>query len=108
ETWPPTSSATGASHASRRLSIVVDSDTFGGAERYVGLLLERLPEQFGATVLCPRPVPGQLLAAAERAGAPTVMLDPVRGKGDVAGLRSLAGALRASRPALGHVNLNAA
>jgi len=85
---------------------VVDSDTFGGAERYVALLLERLPEQFVPTLLCTRPVPGQLLAAAKRAGTPTVMLDPVRGKGDVAGLRSLAGALRASRPELVHLNLN--
>jgi glycosyltransferase involved in cell wall biosynthesis len=85
---------------------VVDSDTFGGAERYVALLLERLPEEFVPTLVCTRPAPGQLLAAAERAGTPTVMLDPVRGKGDVAGLRSLAGALRASRPDLVHLNLN--
>jgi glycosyltransferase involved in cell wall biosynthesis len=34
------------------------------------------------------------------------MLDRVRGKGDVAGLRSLAAALRASRPDLVHLNLN--
>jgi glycosyltransferase involved in cell wall biosynthesis len=100
------SSAPGAAHGSRRLSIVVDSDTFGGAERYVALLLERLPAQFAPTLLCTRPVPGQLLAAAERAGTPTVMMDPVRGKGDVAGLRSLAGVLRTSRPELVHLNLN--
>jgi glycosyltransferase involved in cell wall biosynthesis len=105
-TRPPTSSATGAPHDSRRLSIVVDSDTFGGAERYVALLLERLPEPFVPTLLCTESVPGQLLAAAERAGTRTVMMDPVRGKSDVAGLRSLAGALRASRPELVHLNLN--
>jgi glycosyltransferase involved in cell wall biosynthesis len=58
------------------------------------------------TLLYTRPVPGQLLAAAERAGARAVMIDGVRGKGDVAGLRSLAGALRASRPELVHLNLN--
>jgi glycosyltransferase involved in cell wall biosynthesis len=104
--WRPTSSAPGAPHGSRRLSIVVDSDTFGGAERYVALLLEHLPEQFAPTLLCTRPVPGQLLAAAQRAGACAVMIDGVRGKGDVAGLRSLAGALRASRPELVHLNLN--
>jgi glycosyltransferase involved in cell wall biosynthesis len=104
--WPPTSSAPSTPHPFRRLSIVVDSDTFGGAERYVALLLERLPEQFVPTLLCTRPVPGQLLAAAELAGARTVMMDRVRGKDDVAGLRSLAGALRASRPDLVHLNLN--
>jgi glycosyltransferase involved in cell wall biosynthesis len=85
---------------------VVDSDTFGGAERYVALLLERLPKQFVPTLVCTRPVPGQLLAAAERAGARTVMMDRVRGKGDVAGLRSLAAALHTSRPELVHLNLN--
>jgi glycosyltransferase involved in cell wall biosynthesis len=85
---------------------VVDSDTFGGAERYVALLLERLPEQFVPTLVCTRPVPGQLVAAAKQAGARTVMVDRVRGMGDVAGLRSLAGALRASRPELVHLNLN--
>jgi glycosyltransferase involved in cell wall biosynthesis len=85
---------------------MVDSDTFGGAERYVALLLEHLPERFTPTLLCTRSVPGQLLAAAERAGTPTVMLDRVRGKGDVGGLRALAGALRASRPELVHLNLN--
>ena len=51
------SSAPGAPHGSRRLSIVVDSDTFGGAERYVALLLEHLPEQFLPTMLCTRPAP---------------------------------------------------
>jgi glycosyltransferase involved in cell wall biosynthesis len=85
---------------------VVDSDTFGGAERYVALLLERLPEQFVPTLLCTRPVPGQLLAVAERAGTRTMLMDRVRGKGDVAGLRSLAGALYTSRPELVHLNLN--
>jgi glycosyltransferase involved in cell wall biosynthesis len=104
--WRPSNSRPGAPHGSRRLSIVVDSDTFGGAERYVALLLERLPEQFAPTLLCTRPAPGQLLAAAERAGARVVMMDRVRGKGDVAGLRSLARALRASRPELVHLNLN--
>jgi glycosyltransferase involved in cell wall biosynthesis len=99
-------SVPGAPHGSRRLSIVVDSDTFGGAERYVALLLECLPERFVPTLLCTRPAPGQLVAAAERAGTRIVTMERVRGKRDVAGLRSLAGALRASRPELVHLNLN--
>ncbi len=85
-----------------RLTIVVDSDVYGGAEAYAAHLLRRLPERFERTLLATPGVPEQLRRAA---GDALVTFERPRGKTDVARLAGAARALRGTRPDLVHVNM---
>ena len=85
-----------------RLTFLVDSPTWGGAETYVALLLRRLPDRFACTVLATEPVPAPLAAAA-RARGRLVAVAPVGGRWRRA--PALYRALGATRPDLVHVNL---
>ena len=85
-----------------RLTFLVDSPTWGGAETYVALLLRRLPERFACTVLATEPVPAPLAAAA-RARGRLVAVGPVGGRWPRA--PNLYRAVAATRPELVHVNL---
>jgi hypothetical protein len=51
-----------------RLTFLVDSPTWGGAETYVASLLRRLPDRFCCTLVATEPVPAPLAAAAEARG----------------------------------------
>ena len=51
-----------------RLTFLVDSPTWGGAETYVASLLRRLPDRFTCTLVATEPVPAPLAAAAEARG----------------------------------------
>ena len=85
-----------------RLTIVVDSDVYGGAEAYAAHLLRRLPERFERTLLATPGVPEQLR---EAAGDALVTFERPRGKADVVRLAGAARALRGTRPDLVHVNM---
>jgi glycosyltransferase involved in cell wall biosynthesis len=85
-----------------RLTLVVNSDIYGGAEVYVEQLLRRLPERFEATLLATPGVPAQLR---EAAGDAFATFEPPRNKADVGRLAGVARALRATRPDLVHVNM---
>lgn len=87
-----------------RVRFVVDSDVHGGAEVYVGHLLNHLPARFECSLVASRPPPPRLLRAAAERGAPVALVDPVRGKLDGPRLARLGRALRAGRPDLVHVN----
>ena len=88
--------------SSTRLTIVVDSDVYGGAEAYAAHLLRRLPERFERTLLATPGVPDQLRKAA---GDALVTFERPRGKVDVVRLAGAAWALRGTRPDLVHVNM---
>ncbi|MEP6909250.1 MAG: glycosyltransferase family 4 protein [Actinomycetota bacterium] len=85
-----------------RLTIVVDSDVYGGAEAYAAHLLRRLPARFERTLLATPGVPQQLR---EAGGDAVVTFDRPRGKADLARLARAARALRATRPDLVHINM---
>ena len=85
-----------------RLTIVVDSDIYGGAEAYAAQLLRRLPSRFEPTLLATSDVPAQLRTAADGRVA---VFDRLRGKGDLPHLIGATRALRATRPDLVHVNM---
>jgi glycosyltransferase involved in cell wall biosynthesis len=85
-----------------RLTIVVDSDVYGGAEAYAAQLLRRLPSRFERTLLAAPHLPAQLR---EAAGDALAIFEPPRGKADVTRLVGAARALRATRPDLVHVNM---
>lgn len=87
---------------STRLTIVVDSDVYGGAEAYAAHLLRRLPERFERILLATPGVPGQLR---EVAGDALVTFERPRGKADLGRLARAARALRGTRPDLVHVNM---
>lgn len=91
--------------AGARLSIVVDSTVFGGAEQYVAHLLNGLPDRFTPTLLAAPGGPAQLLEAAAAAGVPVGEIPSVRGKLDLRRLSTVARALRRARPDLVHVNM---
>lgn len=88
--------------AHTRLTWLVDSATWGGAETYVSHLLARLPNRFVCTVVATAPVPAPLRRAAEERGR-LVVLEPlgVRWRRAPAAARVLA----ATRPDVVHVNL---
>lgn len=88
-----------------RLTIVVDSDVYGGAEAYAAQLLRRLPASFERTLLATADVPPQLR---EAAGEAIVFFEPPRGKADLTRLAGAGRALRATRPDLVHVNMTTA
>ena len=87
---------------STRLTIVVDSDVYGGAEAYAAHLLRRLPERFERTLLATPEAPEQLR---EAAGDALVTFERPRGKADLVRLARAARALRSTRPDLVHVNM---
>ena len=87
---------------STRVTIVVDSDVYGGAEAYAAHLLRRLPERFERTLLATPGVPEQLR---EAAGDALVTFERPRGKADVVRLARASRALRGTRPDLVHVNM---
>jgi glycosyltransferase involved in cell wall biosynthesis len=87
---------------STRLTIVVDSDVYGGAEAYAAHLLRRLPERFERTLLATPEVPKQLRDAA---GDALVTFERPRGKADVVRLARAGRALRGTHPDLVHVNM---
>jgi glycosyltransferase involved in cell wall biosynthesis len=85
-----------------RLTFLVDSPTWGGAETYVASLLRRLPDRFACTLVVTEPVPAPLAAAAEAHGR-LVTVGPVGGRWRRA--PALYRAMAATRPELVHVNL---
>jgi glycosyltransferase involved in cell wall biosynthesis len=85
-----------------RLTFLVDSPTWGGAEAYLASLLRRLPARFACTVLATEPVPAPLAAAAEARGL-LVAVPPMGGRWRRA--PDLGRALAATLPDLVHVNL---
>lgn len=85
-----------------RLTIVVDSDVYGGAEAYAAHLLRGLPERFERTLLATPSVPEQVR---EAAGDALVTFERPRGKADVVHLAHAGRALRGTRPDLVHVNM---
>ena len=85
-----------------RLTFLVDSPTWGGAETYVASLLRRLPDRFSCTLVATEPVPAPLAAAAEARGR-LVAVGPVGGRWPRA--PNLYRAVAATRPELVHVNL---
>jgi glycosyltransferase involved in cell wall biosynthesis len=85
-----------------RLTFLVDSPTWGGAETYVASLLRRLPDRFTCTLVATEPVPTPLAAAAEARGR-LVAVGPVGGRRRRA--PALYRAVAATRPDLVHVNL---
>jgi glycosyltransferase involved in cell wall biosynthesis len=85
-----------------RLTLLVDSPTWGGAETYVASLLRRLPDRFTCTLVATEPVPAPLAAAAEARGR-LVDVAPVGGRWRRA--PDLYRAVAATRPDLVHVNL---
>jgi len=85
-----------------RLTFLVDSPTWGGAETYVASLMRRLPDRFSCTLVATEPVPAPLAAAAEARGR-LVTVGPVGGRWPRA--PDLYRAVAATRPELVHVNL---
>jgi glycosyltransferase involved in cell wall biosynthesis len=88
-----------------RVSLVVESTVFGGAEVYVAHLLRGLPDRFERTLVAAQPVPRQLAAAAQATGARIVEMEPVRNKFDLARLARAARSVRSTTPDLVHLNL---
>ena len=85
-----------------RLTFLVDSPTWGGAETYVASLLRRLPDRFSCALVATEPVPAPLAAAVEARGR-LVAVGPVGGRRPRA--PDLYRAVAATRPELVHVNL---
>jgi glycosyltransferase involved in cell wall biosynthesis len=85
-----------------RLTFLVDSPTWGGAETYVASLLRRLPDRFICSLVATEPVPAPLAAAAGARGQ-LLTVAPVGGRWRRA--PGLWRALAATRPDLVHVNL---
>jgi glycosyltransferase involved in cell wall biosynthesis len=85
-----------------RVTLVVNSDVYGGAEVYVAHLLRRLPQRFEATLLATPGVPAQLR---DSAGEAFATFEPPRSKIDLPRLARVARALRATKPDLVHVNM---
>jgi glycosyltransferase involved in cell wall biosynthesis len=88
-----------------RVTIVVDSPVFGGAERYVASLLGALPPDVEPTLLVAAPAAERLLTAARTAGVEVAEFTVPTGKFDVRRLWRLARALSRTRPAVVHVNM---
>jgi len=60
-----------------RITLVVDSAEYGGAEAYAIQLLRQLPERFIRTPVATRPVPDRIAAAALDLRVPVVTVDSV-------------------------------
>jgi glycosyltransferase involved in cell wall biosynthesis len=101
-------SAGGRRRRHTRITLVVDSAEYGGAEAYVIHLLRHLPEEFARTLVATPPVPKRIAAAAVDLRVPVVTVDSARHKLDLGRLARQARAIRATRPDLVHVNLTTA
>ena len=88
-----------------RVTFVVNTTTYGGAEAYVAHLLRGLPDRFSRALVGTPGLPGELQAAAEEVAAPLVLADPVRGKLDLVRLARQSHAIRSTDPTLVHLNL---
>lgn len=88
-----------------RITFVVDSAEYGGAEAYVIHLLRHLPDRFACTLVATPPVPGRIAAAVDILNVPLVTVDPVRSKLDLTRLARQTRSILATRPDLVHVNL---
>lgn len=86
-----------------RVTYVLDSTVWGGAETYVARLVRELVGRIQPLVITPRPVPQRLLDALP-VGAELHSIERVGRKGDLKGLVRLISAVRASEPDLVHVN----
>jgi glycosyltransferase involved in cell wall biosynthesis len=88
-----------------RLAFYCDSPVIGGAERSLGMLLERLDERFETTVVGTRP---DVLAwlGDRRPGASAVLLPHVERKRDLRAIAAHVRALRRLHPDVLHFNLS--
>jgi len=91
-----------------RITYVVDSFAYGGAEAYLIHLLRSLPERFGPTLVATLPVPRQLTSVAAELSVPVATVDAVRGKLDLVRLVRQTRVVRATHPDLVHVNMTTA
>jgi glycosyltransferase involved in cell wall biosynthesis len=85
-----------------RITYLVDSPTFGGAETTVIQLLRHLPAAYDRTVVATEPIPGPLAAAARSRGQ-LVSVAPV-GR-DASRVPALQATLAATAPDVVHANL---
>lgn len=88
-----------------RVTIVVDSQLFGGAERYVATSLQELRSVVRPTLLVSAPAPDRLVAAADAAEVPVRSFRVPAGKFDLMALRRLSQDLAATEPDVVHVNM---
>jgi glycosyltransferase involved in cell wall biosynthesis len=88
-----------------RITFVLESAEYGGAEAYVLHLLRHLPAGFEPTVVATHPTPARLVSETARLGVPLVTVTAVRGKFDVPRLIRQAKVVLATGPDLVHVNL---
>jgi glycosyltransferase involved in cell wall biosynthesis len=89
-----------------RITLVADSQQFGGAEAYLARLAAHLPDRYAPELLASPPIPAPLEQALARRGARVLPAPRVAGKADVLAIARMAAALRATRPHLVHVNLS--
>jgi glycosyltransferase involved in cell wall biosynthesis len=88
-----------------RITFIVDTTTYGGAEVYVAHLLRGLPDRFARTLVATRGLPEELRGAANEVDAPIVLSEPVRNKFDLVRFARQSEEIRSTRPALVHLNL---
>lgn len=91
----------------RRVALVSDANSFGGAEMALATLLRELGPRFEPVVAGSSPAVLERIAA-ERPGTPTHALPVVRGKWDLGRFSALARRLRALHIEILHANLPAA
>ena len=84
----------------------IDSHEYGGAESYLASLVRWLPHRYAVDLVGTPPVPEPLVDAVAAGNGRVLAARPVANKLDLRGLAALAGALRAARPDVVHVNLN--
>src|SRR5262245_2069613 len=86
----------------------IDTDTFGGAERAVLILLAGLDRKRWRPILFHHDVPGaaRLLMEAAKIGVPCQRVPRITRRNMATGLWAFARALREARPAIFHVHLN--
>ena len=89
----------------RRVTFVLDSAQFGGAETYVVRLVEHLPEDYESTLVVVEPVLEQLAHTAERMHVQLIPVERVDTKFDLTRLARQARAVVSTKPDLVHVNL---
>ncbi|WP_143426737.1 glycosyltransferase family 4 protein [Geodermatophilus sabuli] len=86
-----------------RVTYVLHTAVWGGAETYVARLIQELLGRMTPTVVAPRPVPERLLRALP-SGVEVRTVDGVGRKGDLGALVRLVRTVRSTRPDLVHVN----
>jgi glycosyltransferase involved in cell wall biosynthesis len=93
---------------STRITFVVDSSDYGGAEAYVIHLLRHLPPRFVPTVVVTPSLPRRISTIAAALGVPLVTVDSPRHKLDLLRTARQTRTVLATRPNLVHVNLTTA